>query len=60
FVQYDAGVLLDRIARDLERAVSEDGMRAVQAKRIHAFYADEFRGFTYLESMRNPATEHRS
>ena len=60
FVQYDAGVLLDRIARDLERAVSEDGMRAVLAKRIHAFYADEFRGFTYLESMRNPAKEQRS
>jgi len=57
FVQYDTGVLMDRIARDLERAVADEGMREVEAKRIHAFYAGEFRGFTYLESQRNPARE---
>lgn len=60
FVQYDASVLLDRLGRDLERAVQETAMRESQAKRIHDFYAGEFRGFTYLESARNPAREMRS
>jgi len=59
FVQYDASVLLDRLRRDLERAASEGVMREAEAKRIHAFYDEEFRGFTYLDSLRNPARERR-
>jgi arginine decarboxylase len=56
FVQYDAGVLLDRLARDLERAASDGVMRGAEATRIRAFYERELRGFTYLDR-RNPARE---
>ncbi len=60
FVQYDTAVLLDRLARDLERATTEGVLRPTEAKALEAFFRTEMRGHTYLDGPDAPPRGARS
>ena len=49
YVQYSAEKLMDRMRKDVERAVRQEKITASEAKQFLKFYENGLEGYTYLE-----------
>jgi len=49
YVQYSAEKLMDRMRKDVERAVRQEKITALEAKQFLKFYENGLEGYTYLE-----------
>ncbi len=49
YVQYSSEIVLDRLRRDLEKAVRTGNISVVESRQYLKFYEDAIDGYTYLE-----------